>query len=126
MGIRFREQLHRKESSRISAAPDAPHFGGMHEVMVKAPKKPIYAVLSNSEVTDQELITVVAVAESLLNSRPLMYQSADPRDDISLTPNHFLFRQIGGQFAPANVDTTRFYPQKRWHKVQGGRRNTNP
>ena len=93
--------------------PGAPHFGGAHEVMVKA----IYAVLSNSDVTDEELITVVAGAESLLNSRPLTYQSADPRDDIPLTPNHFLFGQMGGQFAPESVDTTRFDPRKRWCKV---------
>ena len=56
--------------------------------------------------------------ESLLYSRPLMYQLADPRDDIPLTSNHFLFRQMGGQFAPENVNTTRFYPRKRWRKVQ--------
>ena len=92
--------------------------GGAHEVMVKAAKKVIYAVLSNSDVTDEELITVVAGAESLLNSRPLTYQWADPRVDILLTPNHFLYGQMGGQFAPESVDTTRFDPRKRWHKVQ--------
>ena len=69
--------------------PGAPHFGGAHEVMVKAAKKAIYAVLSSSDVTDEELITVVTGAESLLNSRPLTYQSANIKDDVPLTPNHF-------------------------------------
>ena len=41
----------------------APHFGGAHEVMLKAAKKAIYAVLSSSDVTDVELITVVTGAE---------------------------------------------------------------
>ena len=36
--------------------PGAPHFGGAHEVMLKAAKKAIYAVLSSSDVTDEELI----------------------------------------------------------------------
>ena len=103
------DQLDRDKIQRTTAQkgvkwnfspPGAPHFGGTHEVMVKAAKKAIYAVLSNSDVMDEELITVVAGAESLLNSRPLTYQSADPRDDIPLTPNHFLFGQMGGQFAP--------------------------
>ena len=34
-------------------------------------------------------------AEGLINSRPLTYQSTDPTDDVPLTPNHFLHRQIG-------------------------------
>ena len=69
--------------------PAAPHFRGAHEVMVKAAKKAIYAVVSDRDVTDEELITVFAGAESLLNSPPLTYQSLDPRDDVPLTPNHF-------------------------------------
>ena len=98
--------------------PGAPHFGGAHEIMVKAAKKAIYAVLSSSDVTDEELITVVTGAESLLNSRPLTYQSANIKDDVPLTPNHFLHGQMGGQFAPESVDTMRFNPRKRWRKVQ--------
>ena len=94
--------------------PGAPHFGGAHEVMVKAAKKAIYAVLGNSDVTDEELITAITGAENLLNSRPLTYQSAN----VPLTPNHFLYGQMGGQFAPESVDTTRFNPRKRWRKVQ--------
>ena len=71
--------------------------------MVKAAKKAIYAVVSDRDVTDEELITVFTGAESLLNSRPLTYQSSDPRDDVPLTPNHFLHGQMGGQFAAESI-----------------------
>ena len=98
--------------------PAAPHFGGAHEVMVKAAKKAIYAAVSDRDVTDEELITVFAGAESLLNSRPLTYQSSDPRDDVPLTPNHFLHGQIGGQLAPESIEATTFHPRQRWRKVQ--------
>ena len=98
--------------------PGAPHFGGIHEAMIKSAKKAIYGILGTSDVTDEELITVVVGAESLLNSRPLTYQSADPRDVVPLTPNHFLHGQLGGQFAPETVDTTDFSPRKRWRRVQ--------
>ena len=74
--------------------PSAPHFGGAHEVMVKAAKKAIYAVVGERDVNDEELITVFAGMESLLNSRPLTYQSSDPRDDVPLTPYHVLHGQI--------------------------------
>ena len=86
--------------------------------MIKAAKRAIFAVLSSSNVTDEELITVCAGAESLLNSRPLTYQTADPRDDVPLTPNHFLHGQLGGQFAPETVDTTAYNLRRRWRKVQ--------
>ena len=98
--------------------PGAPHFGGIHEAMIKSAKKAIYGVLGTSDVTDEELITAVAGVESLLNSRPLTYQSADPRDVVPLTPNHFLHGQLRGQFAPETVDTTDFSPRKWWRKVQ--------
>ena len=98
--------------------PRGPHFSGVHEIMVKAVKKAIYAVLGSSDIMNEELTTVVAGAEGFLNSRPLTYQSADIKDEVPLTPNHFLYGQMGEQFAPESVDTMRFNPRKRWRKVQ--------
>ena len=98
--------------------PAAPHSGGAHEVMVKAAKKAIYAIVGDQDVTDEELITVFAGVESLLNSRPLTYPSSDKRGDVPLTPNHFLHDQMGGQFAPESVETTTFHPCQRWRKVE--------
>ncbi|XP_015757035.1 PREDICTED: uncharacterized protein LOC107336473 [Acropora digitifera] len=92
--------------------PGALHFGGAHEVLVKAATKAIYAVAGDRDVTDEELITVSTGVESLLNSRPLTYQSSDPRDDVPLTPSHFFHGQMGGQFAPEPVHTTTFHPQQ--------------
>jgi hypothetical protein len=98
--------------------PAAPHFGGVNEIMVKAAKKAIYAVVGNAEVNDEELMTVFGGAESLLNSRPLTYQSSDVRDIVPLTPYHFLYGQAGGQLAPEAVETMGFHPKQRWRKVQ--------
>ena len=46
--------------------PQAPHFGGAHEIMIKAAKKAIHAVLGEANVTDEELMTAFIGAESLL------------------------------------------------------------
>ena len=35
--------------------PAAPHFSGVHEVMIKAAKKAIYSILGNADITDEEL-----------------------------------------------------------------------
>ena len=85
---------------------------------IKAAKRAVNAVLGNADVTDEELTTAFTGAEALLNSRPLTYQSANPGDDIPLTPNHFLIGQIGGQFAPESVDETNYSLKKRWRRVQ--------
>ena len=98
--------------------PLAPHFGGVHEAMIKAAKRAVNAVLGNADETDEESTTAFTGAEALLNSRPLTNQSANPEDDIPLTPNHFLIGQIGGQFAPESVDETNYSLKKRWRRVQ--------
>ena len=98
--------------------PHAPHFGGVHETMIKAAKRAVNAVLGNADVTDEQLVRAFTGAEALLNSRPLTYQSANPEDDIPSTPNHFLVGQIGGRFAPDSVDDTSFSLKKRWRRVQ--------
>jgi len=53
--------------------PLALHFSGVHEVMIKAAKKAIYAILSSADVTDEELFSAVVGAEGLINFRPLTY-----------------------------------------------------
>ena len=57
-------------------------------------------------------------AEDLLNSRPITYQTANPEEDLPLTPNNFLHGRIGGEFAPPSVDTTGFNARQRWRRVQ--------
>ena len=76
--------------------PGASHFGGFYEALIKSSKRAINAVLGNADITDEELLTAITGAEGLLNSRPLTYQSSDPKDEPVLTPNHFLH----GQLAP--------------------------
>ena len=98
--------------------PYAPHFGGVHETMIKAAKRAVYAILGNADITDEELHTAFVGAEALINSRPLTYQSSNPKDETPLTPNHFLIGQVGGKFAPESVDSTDFNPNKRWRRIQ--------
>ena len=50
--------------------PLAPHFSGVHEVMIKAAKNAIYAILGSADITDDELSSAVVGAEGLINSRP--------------------------------------------------------
>lgn len=98
--------------------PYVPHFGGAYEIMIKGANRAAYAILGNTDITDEELRTAFTGAEALLISRPLTYQSANPEGDEPLTPNHFIFGQVGGHFALESVDETTFNPKKRCRRVQ--------
>ena len=110
-----------RQSDKISwhfNPPLAPHFGGIHEVMIGAAKRAIFAVLKGATVTDEELVTAIAGAEALLNSRPLTYSSADHRDQLPLTPNHFLHGRATATFAASAVDGPADDLRRRWRFVQ--------
>ena len=93
--------------------PSGTHFGGIHATMITAVKRAIYRILSKADITDEEVSTAFTGAEDLLNSRPLTYQIADIKDDIPLTPNHFLYGIAGGEFAPDGLDTECYNLKKR-------------
>ena len=98
--------------------PYAPHFGGVFEIMIKSAKRAITAILKNADVKDEELMTEFCGAEASINSRPLTYQSANVKDNVPLTPNHFLHGQMGRQFAPEVIDEVACDPKRRWRRVQ--------
>ena len=79
-----------------------------------------YSQAINTDFTDEELHTFLTNAESLLNSRPITYQSSSPKDLSPLTPNHFLHGQLDGLFAPQMQVGN---PLARWRKVQAALSN---
>ncbi|KAJ8039610.1 hypothetical protein HOLleu_13659 [Holothuria leucospilota] len=118
---RIQEESVNKGLQWIFNPPLTPHFGGVHESLVKSlsAKRAMYAILGKADISDEELHSAIVGAEGLLNSRPLTYQSASAKDTILLTPNHFLHGQMDGRFAAdVQIDTTQFNPRKRWRRVQ--------
>ena len=65
---------------------------------MKAAKKAVVVIMGNSDATDEELTTPFTGAEALINLRPLMYQSANPHNDVPFTPNHLLHCTWTGYF----------------------------
>ena len=63
--------------------------------MLKSAKKAIQAIVGKADINDEEFMTAIIRAKVLINSRPVTYQSANPADDVPLTPNHFLHGQAG-------------------------------
>ena len=71
---RYREGLISQGIKWNFNLPSALHFGAVFETM-NATKTAILAILGNTAVNNEELITTFTGAESLINSRPSTYQS---------------------------------------------------
>ncbi len=75
--------------------PRGPHHEGVYERMVGVAKRALESLWHYSDLTVDEFRTVAYKVANLVNSRPLSRLSFSEGDTI-LTPNHFLFGNLGG------------------------------
>ncbi|KYM98106.1 hypothetical protein ALC62_11199 [Cyphomyrmex costatus] len=68
----------------------SPHMGGLWEAVVKSAKTHLKRIIGSSLLTFEELSTIFAQIEAVLNSRPLCPISNDPNDYDVLTPGHLI------------------------------------
>ena len=92
----FKELNHSKMQQKLTqngiqwtfVPPAAPHFGGAWESLVKSSE-----ILGKESLKEENLSTVICIAEQLLNNRPSTAISSDVEDLDTIRPNHFL---VGG------------------------------
>ena len=70
--------------------PASPHQRGFFESMVKLTKSALKVIVGQQTLSWNEMATVFAEVECLVNSRPLGYPSNDANDLQLLTPNHLV------------------------------------
>ncbi|KMQ86875.1 hypothetical protein RF55_14025 [Lasius niger] len=85
--------------------PNAPNFGGLWEAAIKSTKTHLRRITGQISLNYEEMYTLLAQIEAILNSRPTTAMSNDPNDLSFLTPGRFL---IGDSLStPAEPDITR-------------------
>ena len=67
----------------------APWWGGFFERLIRSVKNCLKKVVGNATLTMDELSTVIAEVEAVLNSRPFTYIAAEEIEE-PLTPAHLL------------------------------------
>ncbi|XP_073946806.1 uncharacterized protein [Choristoneura fumiferana] len=98
--------------------PYAPHMGGLWEASVKSAKLLLKRTLGEQVLTFEELTTIFAKVEAVLNSRPLCPTSNDPNDLETLTPGHFIIGHPLVSLPEYDFDHTPISRLNRWQLVQ--------
>nr|CAB3263161.1 uncharacterized protein LOC104265735 [Phallusia mammillata] len=98
--------------------PTASHMGGAWERMVRSIRRILTSLMTQQVVSDETLSTLFVEVESILNSRPLVPVTFDPRDDEPITPNHLLLMRCNSNLPPGLFDKKDCYVRRRWAQVQ--------
>lgn len=92
--------------------PGAPNFGGLWEAAVKSMKFHMKRLTGKHTLSFEELQTILAQIEAVLNSRPLI----TGEEGMILTPGHFL---IGRQLLSIpEPDCSQSSLKERWSNMQ--------
>jgi hypothetical protein len=98
--------------------PRSPHMGGLWEINVKSVKGHLKRILGNSNLTSQEMNTLLIRIEACLNSRPITPISSDPNDLQPLTPGHFLIGEPLNCFPEYDFTEVPINRLARWEFVE--------
>ncbi|GFW04537.1 integrase catalytic domain-containing protein [Trichonephila clavipes] len=97
--------------------PRAPSFGGLWEASVKSIKYHLKKVVSGSNLTYEEFLTVCIQIEGILNSRPLCPLSSNSDDLNALTPAHFLIGRSMTSVVEPNLIELKENALKKWQRI---------
>ena len=101
-------------------AEAAPWWGGFWERMVSSVKRLLKTSIGNALLLPIELETVLIKIEAVLNSRPITFQSDDPREPKPISPSDLL---IGRRLttlppAPPNAEPRNFNRQDATNRMR--------
>ena len=97
--------------------PAASHMGGVWERQIRSIRRILAGLTQEQTLTHEMLVTLLVVAEGILNNRPLTPVSDDPRDLEPLTPNHLLIHRPAAA-PPGLFNDKDIHSRRKWRQVQ--------
>jgi hypothetical protein len=79
--------------------PNASHFGGIFEIIVKALKRAMKTVIGRADLDKEAFRTCVSKIMFMLNNQPIQ-QSGSIQDQAPLTPNSFVLGDLANTVFP--------------------------
>lgn len=95
----------------------SPNFGGLWEAGVKSIKYHLKRIL-NTNLTFEEMATVLCEIEACLNSRPLSTIDDDIGNITPLTPGHFLIGEAPIVVPSPSLENVKVHNLSRWQHTQ--------
>ncbi|XP_039434837.1 uncharacterized protein LOC120416979 [Culex pipiens pallens] len=96
----------------------SPNFGGLWESAVRSFKLLFKRTIGTHNLVYDQMQTLLAQVEAVLNSRPLTPLSSDPSDFEALTPGHFLIHRPLTAIPEPNLDSVPSNRLSAWQHVQ--------
>ena len=112
------DELLQRKCQWVFQPPKASHAGGVWERLICSIRTALKAVLGESLVDEEVLMTVFTEVESVLNSRPLCAVSDDPNDYEPITPNYLLLQRPFPTLPPGSFVKEDIYARKKWRQTQ--------
>lgn len=111
-------KLHKRNVHWKHNPPTGSHFGGLYEAAIKSAKSLLKRTVGDRTLTFEELSTLFARAEAVLNSRPLCALSSDPNEFEVLTPAHFLVGRSLLDAPEYDLTNLPIHRLTRWQAIQ--------
>lgn len=111
------DHLKKQEINWHLIPPRAPNQGGLWEAGVKSMKHHLVRATQNALMNYEELSTITAKIEAILNSRPIIQLSDDPKDLGMLTNGHILIGRPLIAMPQRNIVDVPMSRLKRWDTI---------
>ncbi|VDI77276.1 Hypothetical predicted protein [Mytilus galloprovincialis] len=98
--------------------PLASHMSGSWERLIRSTRTILKALVKEQLLNDEQLLTLMAEVEKILNDRPITPVSDDPNDPSVLTPKVFLLMKSNSDIPGGIFKKTDIYARRRLKQVQ--------